>query len=121
MSVADPITTSVAHHEGTAVVAVGGEIDLSTAPAFEAAIATALTQEPPFLVIDLSDVTFMASVGLRILVATQEELRESVQVAVVANNPATSRPIQMTGLDEIISLHPTLDEALAAAKPDAAG
>jgi anti-sigma B factor antagonist len=121
LSLADPITTSVAHHEGTAVVAVGGEIDLSTAPAFEAAIATALKEEPPFLVIDLSGVTFMASVGLRILVATHEELRESVQVAVVANTLATSRPIQMTGLHEIIPLHPTLDEALAAAKPNAGG
>lgn len=98
------------------MVAVGGEIDLSTAPAFEAAVATALTEEPAVLVIDLSDVTFMASVGLRILVATQEELRESVQVAVVANNPATSRPIEMTGLHEIISLYPTLDDALAAEK-----
>jgi anti-sigma B factor antagonist len=102
------------------VVAVGGEIDLSTAPAFEAAVATALNEEPSVLVIDLSDVTFMASVGLRILVATQEELRKSVQVAVVANNPATSRPIQMTGLDEIISLHLTLDDALASAKRNAA-
>lgn len=103
------------------MVAVGGEIDLSTAPAFEAAVATALKEEPAVLVIDLSGVTFMASVGLRILVATQEELRESVQVAVVANNPATSRPIEMTGLDEIISLYPTLDDALAAEQPRAAG
>jgi anti-sigma B factor antagonist len=58
----------------------------------------------------------MASVGLRILVATQEELRKSVDVAVVSNNPATSRPIQMTGLNEIISLYPTVDEALASGK-----
>jgi anti-sigma B factor antagonist len=101
------------------VVAVGGEIDLSTAPAFEAAVATALNEEPAVLVIDLSEVTFMASVGLRILVATQEGLRKSVQVAVVANNPATSRPIKMTGLDEIISLYPTLDDALTSAKPNA--
>jgi anti-sigma B factor antagonist len=101
------------------VVAVGGEVDLSTAPAFEAAIATALKEEPPILVIDLSGVTFMASVGLRILVATQEELRDSVRVAVVANNPATSRPIQMTGLDEIIALYPTLSQALDAVDPNA--
>ena len=119
MSAADPITTSVDHHGGTAVVSVGGEVDLSTAPAFEAAIATALTDEPPVIVLDLSDVTFMASVGLRILVATQEELRESVRVAVVANSPATSRPIQMTGLDEIIALYPTLNEALDAVDPAA--
>lgn len=103
------------------MVAVGGEIDLSTAPAFEAAIAKALREEPPVLVIDLSEVTFMASVGLRILVATQEELRDLVRMAVVANSAATSRPIQMTGLDEIISLYDDLDAALAGAKPPARG
>jgi len=32
----------------------------------------------------------------------------------VANNPATSRPMQLTGLDKVISLYPTLDDALTA-------
>ena len=114
MSAPDPITTSFAHHEGVAVVSIGGEIDLSTAPAFEAAIAGALDDDPPVLVIELSGVRFMASAGLRILAATQKRLSKSAQVAVVANNPATSRPIQLTGLDQVISLYPTLDEALIA-------
>ena len=114
MSAADPITTSVAHREGVVVVTIGGEIDLSTAPAFEAAIAGALDDDPPVLVIELSEVRFMASVGLRILAATQEKVSKSARVAIVADNPATSRPMQLTGLDKIISLYPTLDDALAA-------
>ncbi|MGA8546204.1 MAG: STAS domain-containing protein [Mycobacterium sp.] len=114
MSAADPITTSLARREGIAVVSIGGEIDLSTAPAFEAAIAGALDDDPPVLVIELSDVSFMASVGLRILAATQEKVSKSVQVAVVASNPATSRPMQLTGLDKVLSLYPTLDDALTA-------
>ena len=114
MSAADPITTSVAHREGVAVVTIGGEIDLSTAPAFEAAIAAALDDDPPVLVIELSEVSFMASVGLRILAATHEKVSKSARVAVVADNLATSRPMQLTGLDKIISLYPTLDDALAA-------
>lgn len=56
----------------------------------------------------------MASVGLRILAATQEKVSKSVQVAVVASNPATSRPMQLTGLDKVLSLYPTLDDALTA-------
>ena len=74
MSAADPITTSVAYREGVAVVSVGGEIDLSTAPAFEAVITEALEADPAVLVIELSEGTFMASVGLRILAATQAGL-----------------------------------------------
>jgi anti-sigma B factor antagonist len=114
LSATDPITTSVAHRAGVAVVSIGGEIDLSTAPAFEAAIAGALDDDPPVLVIELSEVRFMASAGLRILAATHEKVSKSAQLAIVANNPATSRPIQLTGLDKIMSLYPTLDDALTA-------
>jgi anti-sigma B factor antagonist len=114
LSAADPITTSVLHREGVAVVSIGGEIDLSTAPAFEAAIAGALGDDPPVLVIELSEVSFMASVGLRILAATHEKVSKSAEVAIVANNPATSRPMQLTGLDKVMTLYPTLDAALTA-------
>ncbi|MDT5170954.1 MAG: anti-sigma factor antagonist [Mycobacterium sp.] len=114
MSAAGPITTSVARRAGVTVVSIGGEIDLSTAPAFEAAITGALDKDPPVLVIELSAVSFMASVGLRILVATHQKISKSAQVAIVANNPATSRPIQLTGLDKVIALYPTLDDALIA-------
>src|SRR4029077_6189015 len=91
-----------------------GEIDLSTAPAFEAAIAGALDEDPPVLVIVLSEVSFLASVGLRILAATHEKVSKSAQVAIVANNPATNRPMQLTGLDKVMSMYPTLDAALSA-------
>jgi anti-sigma B factor antagonist len=114
VSAADPITTSVAHREGVAVVSIGGEIDLSTAPAFEEVIAEALQEDPPALVVELSGVTFMASVGLRILAATQQGVGKSIQLAVVADHAAASRPMQLTGLDNVISLYPTLDEALTA-------
>jgi anti-anti-sigma factor len=114
LSAADPITTSVAHRQGATVVSVGGEIDLSTSPAFDAAIATALEEDPSVLVIDLSAVTFMASVGLQILAATQEKFSKSIRIAVVANSAAARRPIQLTGLDNVIALYPTLDEALTA-------
>ena len=114
MSAADPITTSVEHRGGVAVVSIGGEIDSSTAPAFEAVIAEALEEDPPVLVIDLSEVAFMASVGLRILAATQEKVGKSIQIAAVADNAAASRPMQLTGLDDLISLYPTVDVALTA-------
>jgi anti-sigma B factor antagonist len=114
VSAADPITTSVEHREGVAVVSIGGEIDSSTAPAFEAVIAEALEEDPPALVVELSEVIFMASVGLRILAATQEKAGKSIQIAVVADNMAASRPMQLTGLDKLISLYPTLDDALTA-------
>jgi anti-sigma B factor antagonist len=114
LSAADPITTSIAQREGATVVSIGGEIDLNTAPEFEAAIAAALEEDPPVVLIELSEVRFMASVGLRILAATREKASKSTQVAVIASSAAASRPIQLTGLDQVVSLYPTLDEALLA-------
>jgi anti-anti-sigma factor len=96
------------------VVSVGGEIDLSTAPVFEQAITQALEHNPSVLAIELSKVTFMASVGLRILAATNEKVGETTRIAVVADNSAASRPIQLTGLDSVVALYSSLDAALAA-------
>ena len=116
MSTADPITTSITRRDGAAVVSVGGEIDLSTASAFEEAIAQALEDNPAVLAIELRDVTFMASVGLRILAATSEKIGKLTRIAVVADQQAATRPIQLTGLDSVVALYPTLDEALTALK-----
>lgn len=114
MSAPDPISTSVHHRDGVVVLTVGGEVDLSTAPAFEAAIDGALAEEPAILVVELSAMEFLASAGVRILAAAREKLSKSGQLAVVANSPVTRRPIELLGLDKTVALYPTLDDALTA-------
>ena len=110
----DAINTALAYQNGIAVLKVGGDIDLATVPALEAAIEEALIPKPTGLVIDLSGVGFLASAGLQTLVATHNSVSQSAHFAVVANSASTSRPIQLTGLDQIFALYPTLGEALTA-------
>jgi anti-anti-sigma factor len=112
----DPITTSVSYEDGIAVLAVRGEVDLATVPAFEAAIADALTHNPTALIVDLMAVDFLASAGLQSLVATHESVSKQAYFAVVAEGPATSRPIELTGLDQILVVHSTMAEAVAAVR-----
>lgn len=100
------------------VVSVSGEIDLVTAPALEQAIGAVVAENPAALVIDLSAVEFLGSVGLKILAATYEKLGEATGFGVVARGPATRRPIHLTGLDKTFPLHPTLDDALTAVRDD---
>ena len=109
-----PITTSVEHHDGAAVLAVGGEIDISTAPQFEKAIDDVLADDPPTLVIDLTEVTFLGSAGLRLLATANKRVGECGGFAVVAAAPATIRPIELTDLNEVFDLYLSLDDALAA-------
>lgn len=112
LSAPDSITATVSDHDGVAVLSIGGEIDLVTAPALEEAIGGVITDNPQALIIDLSGVEFLGSVGLKILAATYEKLGDSAEFGVVARGPATRRPIHLTGLDKTFPLYPTLDDAL---------
>lgn len=112
MSPGDLIATSVEHRGGVVVLVVEGEVDVSTAPVLRAAIDDVLAEEPSELVIDFSAVTFLASVGLQILVLTNERVSGRARFAVVASGPATSRPIRLTGLDSMFSLYESLDAGL---------
>jgi anti-sigma B factor antagonist len=116
LSAPDSISTLVEDRDGVSVVSVTGEIDLVTAPTLEEALGTVLADDPTALVIDLSAVDFLGSVGLKILASTYEKLGKSTEFGVVARGPATRRPIHLTGLDKTFPLYPTLDDALTAVR-----
>ncbi|PXX59197.1 anti-anti-sigma factor [Nocardia tenerifensis] len=111
--VADTMTTTVASRDGATVLTVSGEVDLATAPALESSIEAILDGKPAALIIDLSAVSFLASAGMAVLVATHQRAGESTAIAVVADGPATSRQLRMTNLDQVFAVHSTLEEALA--------
>jgi anti-anti-sigma factor len=98
----------------TAVVAVAGVVDMLTSPELETAIDTALQQKPGAVVIDFTDVEFLASAGMGVLVAAHDKAGSEVAISVVADGPATSRPLKLVGIADIVKLYPSLDEALAA-------
>ena len=119
MPAEEAIATALAYQNGIAVLKVDGDIDLATVPALEAAIDEALIPKPTGLVIDLSEVGFLASAGLQTLVATHNNVSPTAQFAVVANSAATSRPIQLTGLDQIFPISATRDDAIKALADEA--
>jgi anti-sigma B factor antagonist len=105
---------SVRDVDGTTVVSVSGAVDALTAPTVRDHIDAVLDGDVRALVIDLSDVDFLGSVGLEILIATRTAAAEDIPVVVVADGPVTRRPIELTGVDEFVPLHATLHDALDA-------
>lgn len=93
------------------VLTVGGEVDAASAPQLRAGVERALGAEPPLLVLDLSDVAFFGSAGLSVLLSAAEAMSPGV-LRVVAS-PQVRRPIEVTGLDEVLAVFGTLDGALA--------
>jgi anti-anti-sigma factor len=96
------------------VVEVAGDVDTTTAPALVQAADEALSEQPPVLVVDLSRVEFLASPGLTALLTIHRNAGTATAVRIVASGRATLRPIQLTGLEESLSLFPTREAALAA-------
>lgn len=111
--VADTMTTTVASQDGATVLTVAGEVDLATAPALESSIEAILNGKPAALIIDLTAVSFLASAGMAVLVATHQRAGDATAIAVVADGPATSRQLRMTNLDQVFAVHSTLEAALA--------
>ena len=95
------------------VLSVCDVVDMLSAPRMSEAICDALGKAPAGLIVDLTGVHFLASVGMSVLVAAQEAADAmSVRFGIVADGPATSRPIRLLGIDAILALYPTLDDAL---------
>jgi anti-anti-sigma factor len=102
------------------VLSVDGEVDMVTAPHLGRAICEALEKSATALVIDLTEVTFLASVGMSVLVAAKEAADAmAVRFAVVADGVVTRRPIRLLGLDAVLALHSTRDDALRALRREA--
>lgn len=100
------------------VISVAGALDALTSPQLESAVVAAMQQKPPAVVVDLSDVDFLASAGMAVLVAAREQADGVIGFGVVAEGPATSRPLRLVGLADLIGMYATLEEALAALPGD---
>jgi anti-sigma B factor antagonist len=90
---------------GTAVVAVRGEVDLYTAPQLWETIDKAIADSPDQLVIDLSDVTFLDSSGLSVLVRAHKRLRPVQRTVVIRG--ATDQvymALEMTKLTDVLTV-----------------
>ena len=95
----------------TAVVAAVGTVDVLTAPQLTEAVEAVLTESPSAVIIDLTEVDFLASAGMSTLISIHEKISGSGHFGVVASGPVTSRPMRLVGLHEVFSMYETLDEA----------
>jgi len=97
------------------VIAVTGEIDLFTAPELKAAIADAIEQGRIRLVIDLTDTSFLDSTALGVLIGAIKRLRgRRGRLTIVNVDDNIAKTFEITGLDQIFTIKPTREGAIAA-------
>jgi anti-sigma B factor antagonist len=103
--------------EDAVLVRVKGDVDSSTVDELTAHLTAALklaaTHPARLVIVDLQPVTFFGSAGLNAVLDCHEEGKETgTSVRLVADHDIVLRPIEVTELDRILELYPTLSDAL---------
>jgi anti-sigma B factor antagonist len=100
--------------EAAAIFAVHGELDLHEAPALKERIAAAIDRGANLIVVDLTEVTFIDSMALGVLLGAINQLRlRGGNLRLVVPNPSIRRIFEISLLDQVFTLDSSRDEAFA--------
>jgi stage II sporulation protein AA (anti-sigma F factor antagonist) len=101
--------------DGVRVVAVWGEIDYDVRDLFSEALLLEDGAVPPLrIVVDLSQVTFMDSSGINVLVGTHRQVSEARGwLRVAGAQESVLRVLELVGIDALISCYPSVEQALS--------
>jgi anti-sigma B factor antagonist len=105
--------------ESPAVLTVGGDVDLNTAPELLEALNGLVDAGRRALVVDLADVEFCDSSGLSVLVRVRNRLAElGGDLALARATPIVERVLEVTGLAEVFGTYRSVEDARTALGAD---
>ena len=92
----------------------GGRIDGQNALDFQSAIDTTIGDSNLAVVLDLSDLDYISSAGLRVILLLTKTLRSrNVQFSMCAISEAVKEVFEISGFGKIIATHASREDALA--------
>src|SRR5271156_1646021 len=101
------------------VVAVGGEIDVYSAPKLREKLISLVEAGSYHLIIDMEAVEFLDSTGLGVLVGGLKRVRaHDGWIDLVCTQERILKIFRITGLTKVFGIHDTVDGAIAAKKLD---
>ena len=116
------LTLATRDVDGKTIVAVGGEIDVYTAPKLRDKITELVAAGVYDIVIDMEEVEFLDSTGLGVLVGGLKKVRaHDGSLQLVCNQDRLLKIFRITGLAKVFVIHESADAALAAStdpRPD---
>jgi anti-sigma B factor antagonist len=96
------------------VVSLRGELDVAAAPAVRERLEAAADRAGS-LVVDLTEVTFIDSTALGVLIGIHKRcLASGTSIRLVVSEPRILKVFEITGLTQLFSIAPSLAEATSA-------
>jgi anti-anti-sigma factor len=104
------------HRDSIGVVRLSGEVDIAHASALRAQLLDAVRNDDLGLVVDLTDVSYIDSVGVSLLFELAERLgsRQLRFAVVMPEEGLVVRVLTIVKIDSVAEVHHGLDDALAA-------
>jgi anti-sigma B factor antagonist len=100
----------------TCVIAVAGDLDLSTAPRLKWMLVEALEAGHSQLIVDLSQTSFMDSTALGVLIGVNRGLDVGARLAIACPRAKVLKIFELSGMDGAFAVFDTLEEAVAHAQ-----
>jgi len=100
--------------DGAVVVRLVGELDLYNAPEVRLALLGVCAEQPKRLVVDLGEVDFLDSTALGVLIEARTKLENRQAFLLASPGLETHRAITISGLDQHLAVHGSVESALAA-------
>lgn len=101
------------------ILVLPAEIDVTNADEVREQLLSAANQGASVLVADMSQTTFCDSSGITALVRAFRRANESgTKFRLVTTSPAVLRVLEITGVDRLIDVYPTVAEALGSPNRD---
>jgi anti-anti-sigma factor len=99
--------------DGVTHVALGGRFDIAGAQQVDS-LFSALANSSKGLIVDLANVSFLASLGVRTLMLSAKTLiRRGAEMAVCGADENVEKVLRSTGFDAIVNLYPDFESAKA--------
>jgi anti-anti-sigma factor len=105
---------SVEQQGDACVVKLAGELDLYNAPKVRDALSDACKDGAARVIVDLSEVEFVDSTALGVLIEARTKLDNRRAFLLAAPGLETRRALEISGLDRHFSVHDSVSEALLA-------
>jgi anti-sigma B factor antagonist len=97
-------TADLQMQDGNATITLAGELDAAVAPLFREKVEAAAAEHPKRLVLLMSDLEYMSSAGLRVLIYAKQKMGVGVDIVLVGTQPMVQDTLEKTGFNRSVTM-----------------